>query len=247
VPSSRRAKSRADEVADKLEAEILRQRTAGAHLGLRTDLIERFGVSAGVVNEALRLLRERDLVTVKPGPNGGVFVADLPPGVRLYELDLWFQGLSIEPLKVFESRVLLDDLFTDLAIDRATTADLLEIEMALQAMESAAEDARKLFEGILAFHAAIARASHVEVLAGLYETLTTALLVSLVRARFREGREEAVQQSVRAHRELFEALRARDRGRLSKAVSEHRGGLISPLEPERSPLLRADDRPDRIR
>src|SRR5262245_66645054 len=69
--------SRAQQIAAEIEAQILSDRIpAGARLGLRTDLIRRFGVSPPVMNEALRILRERDLVTVKPGPNGGVIVGN---------------------------------------------------------------------------------------------------------------------------------------------------------------------------
>jgi DNA-binding FadR family transcriptional regulator len=190
VASDGNGMSRAESVADELEAEILQQRQdlpVGARLGLRTDSMARFNVSPGVVNEALRLLRERGLVTVKPGPSGGVFVADVPPGVRLNELELWFQRMSVSPLEVFQSRVLLDDLFYELALQRAEREDIRRVEQALHLIEDSGTDPRGFFEGILAFHLAIAKASHVTILVGLYETLATILLGSLVRAEFREG------------------------------------------------------------
>jgi DNA-binding FadR family transcriptional regulator len=237
VSPSTGGKSRAEQVAGDLEAEMLRQQQpVGTRLGLRTDLITRFNVSPGIVNEALRLLRGRGLITVKPGPNGGVFVADMPPGVRLYELDLWFQQLSVSPLEVFESRVLLDDLFYVLALERATRDDLRVAERGLHTMEDGTADARTFFEGIMEFHLAIARAAHVTVLLSLYESMATVLLSSLVRATFREEPAAACELSVQMHRELFEAIRAQDRARLQRAVQAHRTGLISPLEPERSPV-----------
>jgi DNA-binding FadR family transcriptional regulator len=229
--------SRAESVASELEAEILQQQQdlpVGARIGLRTDLMSRFNVSPGVVNEALRLLRERGLVAVKPGPSGGVFVADVPPGVRLNELELWFQGMSISPLEVFESRVLLDNLFYEVALQRADREDIRRLEQVVHAMEDAI-DPRGFFTAIMEFHLAIAKASHVTILVGLYESLSAILLGSLVRAEFREG-PEAMVVGIESHRDILEALRAKDRGRLKRAIENHRGGLLSPIEPARSPL-----------
>src|ERR1700691_3283909 len=95
---SQTQRSRAQQIAAEIEAEILSTRVpAGTRLGLRTDLIARFGASPPVINEALRILRERDLVTVKPGPNGGVIVGNPPPPLRLGGVDVWHQGPNVEP------------------------------------------------------------------------------------------------------------------------------------------------------
>jgi DNA-binding FadR family transcriptional regulator len=103
--ADQRKLSRAQRIAAEIEAEILADRMPmGTRLGLRTDLIDRFEASPPVMNEALRILRERDLVTVRPGPNGGVMVASLPPQLRLGGIDVWHQGLTAEPEKLFEAR-----------------------------------------------------------------------------------------------------------------------------------------------
>src|SRR6202012_1456353 len=96
--TDRRKLSRAQQIAAELEAEILANRMpAGARLGLRTDLIDRFEASPPVMNEALRILRERDLVTVRPGPNGGVMVARPPPPPRPGGVRGGHPGVSAEP------------------------------------------------------------------------------------------------------------------------------------------------------
>ena len=84
MPEARSNLSRAQQVAAQVENELLAARTpVGTSLGRRTDLMERFGISPTVCNEALRILRDRDLVMVRPGPGGGIFVANVPPQVRL--------------------------------------------------------------------------------------------------------------------------------------------------------------------
>ena len=152
--------SRAQQIAADIEAQILSDRIpAGARLGLRTDLIRRFGVSPPVMNEALRILRERDLVTVKPGPNGGVIVDNPPPQLRLGGIDVWHQGLTIEPEQLFDARSHLDTLLTTVAVQRATPEDIRAMQWALDEMRAARDDARAFLDANMRLHLAIARAS----------------------------------------------------------------------------------------
>lgn len=228
--------SRAEEVAARLEMEILRAGyPVGTRLGLRTELISRFEVSPGVINEALRLLRERELITVKPGPSGGVFTADQPPGVRLGALDLWFQGLTVPPLEVFESRVLLEELFSNLALQRSTPVHHLEMERALQKMTNSAQDPRGFFEANVEFHRAIARSTGITVLTGIYDTLVTVLTGALVRAAWTAGHEQTIDHNLRVHAQILEAIRAKDRKRLETATRLHRIDMTSIAQPEKSP------------
>jgi DNA-binding FadR family transcriptional regulator len=238
--------SRAEDIAAQLEMEILRaSRPAGTRLGLRTELISRFGVSPGVMNEALRLLRDRELITVKPGPSGGVFTADQPPGVRLGALDLWFQGLTIPPLEVFESRTLLEEMFNSLALQRSGPAQHAEMEQALRQMENSARDPRGFFRANVEFHRAIARSTGVPVLISIYDTLVTVLTGALVRAVYADGHEETIEHNLGVHRQILEAIRARDRKRLETATRLHRVDMISLAQPEKSPHAHVNLQPPR--
>ncbi|PWG66136.1 FadR/GntR family transcriptional regulator [Bifidobacterium callitrichidarum] len=71
-------------VADAIEEDIrARHLPAGCRIGTKTELLQQFNVAPATLNEALRILRERRIVIVKPGPKGGIFVADQPPLARL--------------------------------------------------------------------------------------------------------------------------------------------------------------------
>lgn len=237
--------SRAEELADEIEMEILRAgMPAGTRLGLRTELIDRHQVSPGVMNEALRLLRARELVTVKQGQAGGVFVADQPPGVRLGALDLWFQGLTVPPLQVFESRTLLEDMFNNLALERATEVDIPAMERALQSMRDRAEEPRGFFEANVEFHRAIARSTGVEVLVGLYDAMVTVLTGCLVRAAWTDGHEATVEHNLDVHAQILDAIKARDRKRLETATHLHHVDMVSISEPEKSPAAALEMHPD---
>lgn len=226
-----------DRVADDLEREILKKRLdSGVRLALRTELIDRFGVSANAMNEALRILRERGVVTVKPGAQGGVFVAQPPPQVRLGVIDLWFRGLLVDSVEMFEARSLLEDSFATVAAERATPEDVRDMQWALEELREARHDARSYLEANMRFHGAIARAARVPVLAGMYESIVTLLRATLVRAEFAGSEASAaINFNVEVHARLANAITSRDHAALGTALLEHRSDLVRISEPSRSP------------
>jgi len=215
-------RSRGQEIAADLEAWILNQRcVAGARLGLRTELIERYGASPAVMNEALRILRERGLVEVKPGPNGGVFVTNPPPQVRLGGIDVWHQGLVVNPEQLFEARRHLDNVFATVALARATPDDVRDMQWALEEMRAAQHDAHALLDAMMRLHLAIARASRIEVLVGMYQTIVVLLSSTMTKASFVPGQEDRRRHNLEVHAGLVAAIRDRDPLSLEKLLAEH--------------------------
>jgi DNA-binding FadR family transcriptional regulator len=215
-------RSRAQEIAADLESEILHQRLgSGTRIALRTELIERYGASPSVMNEALRILRERDLVEVRPGPTGGVFVANPPPQVRLGGIDVWHQSAAVDPEQLFESRRLLDNMFATVALQRATPEDIRDMEWALEEMRSAQDDAQALLNATMRLHMAIARASRVEILAGLYQTIVVAASSTMTRAAFVPGQEQRRRHNLEVHAGMVAAIRDRDNLTLQKLLADH--------------------------
>jgi DNA-binding FadR family transcriptional regulator len=219
--------SRAQQIAADIEAEILASRhPAGMNLGRRTDLISRFGVSPAVMNEALRILRERNLVTVRPGPNGGVIVDSPPPQVRLGGIDVWHQGLTIDPEQLFDARSHLDTLLTTVAVQRATPDDIRAMEWALDDMRNAGDDARAFLDGNMRFHLAVARASKIELLAALYESIVAVLSTTMSKASFVDPSHELRRHNLQVHADLIAAIRDQDATRLQKLLALHRQDTI---------------------
>ncbi|MCW2723000.1 MAG: hypothetical protein QOG20_2113 [Pseudonocardiales bacterium] len=218
--------SRAQQVATAIEDELLAARTpVGTSLGRRTDLMERHGVSPTVMNETLRILRDRGLVVVRPGPGGGVFVASRPPQVRLGALDLWFSGSGTDPVDLFEARTHLEDVLTSVALDRAGPSDVRDMEWAVEEMRGAA-DARAYLEANLRLHRAVARAARIPVLAGMYEAIAAIITGTLTRAELLPGHEEMYGRNIEVHAEIVAAIRERDREALTKLMDLHREDLV---------------------
>jgi DNA-binding FadR family transcriptional regulator len=228
--------SRAEQVAAAIENEVFASRApVGTFLGRRSDLIEKHGVSPSVINEALQLLRDRGMVTVRPGPSGGVFVASQPPQVRLGALDLWFQGLSVPPVKMFESRMHLEDLFSQVAIGRATPDDIADMEWGLQEMRQA-KTPRAFLDANMRLHLTIGRATRLDLLVELYESIVVMLSAALVRVEAVLPWENgAKRRSIQVHADLVAAIRDRDRVLLEKTVQLHAQDMTRMSDPSRSP------------
>lgn len=236
-PETRRGRSRAEAVAEAVQDDIAAVDAAtGDRLGLRTELISRYGVSPSVMNEALRLLRDRGIVTVRPGPSGGVFVAEQPAQVRLGAIDLWFSAAVPNPRELFDARTFFDDAFAVLAVHRAGPNDVRAMESALHDMRTHVDDAARYMEATVAFHAAVAHAGGPPVVVGLYETVLALLRAGVTRAAFVEPRDELVAHALQIHDGMTAAVRDRDPDAMTKLLALHAADLdrVDGQRPRRS-------------
>ncbi len=222
-------------MAAEIEEEILAARLpAGAHLGRRAEFMDRFGISPMIMSETLRILRNRGLVTVRPGTGGGIFVATLPPQVRLGGMDLWFHDYGTHPLDLFEARVHLEAQLTPVAFDRATGDDIVAMRDALAQMDRA-RDARAFLEAVMTLHRALVSAARVPVLDAMHQTVITLLRSALSRATFVDGYEPMLQHSLDVHHGLVEAIASGNQAAFGKVMLLHHDDLVRADDPRRSP------------
>lgn len=232
-----RTTSRVAEIAAEIESTILKGgAAAGAHVGLRKDLLEQYGTSPSVINEALRILRERGLITVKPGAHGGVFVADDVRWVQLSGINMWFRKSSHSPLEMFQSRVHLEDALARAALERFRPDDVRGLEWAFDDLKRSTTTAREYWEANLRFHSSVAYASHLDFLADTYQALVITLSQGLMHAEFvEEGHEDLLAHNLEVHGQLIDAIRNRDVDLLDKVLSLHRSDLVRASDPTWSP------------
>ncbi|WP_059021270.1 FCD domain-containing protein [Mycobacterium sp. M26] len=227
--------SRAEVVAADLEHKIMSERLpVGAHLGRRAELMDRFGISPTVMNETLRILRDRDLVSVRPGPGGGITVANTPPQVRTGALDLWFQPSNPHPLDLFEARLYLEFGLTKAAFERATSEDIAAMREAMVQMR-ASREAREFFDAVLNFHATVAAAAHIPVLEGMHQLVITSIKAVLSRVTFVTDHEQMLADSLVVHDDIVAAIAVHDQAAFVDAINRHDRDLIRADDPERTP------------
>ncbi|MDB5805596.1 MAG: hypothetical protein JWN73_2918 [Betaproteobacteria bacterium] len=165
-----KGESRAEAVARQIEATIIRKKIAPASaLGTKEDMQGRLNVARGTINEAFRLLKSRDVIEMRPGPKGGIFVSQATPLVRFGDAVL---KLKHSPSMLEECFLVKDALdpwvAREAALQRtpADIKDLLKIVAEMEATVDAPMKDRMLLNWRL--HRRIAKSCRNAVLQSLY-------------------------------------------------------------------------------
>lgn len=197
------------------------QVSPGERLGTKEELRQRFGVSVGTFNEAVRLLETRGLVEARPGPRGGIFVSSPSAHIRLSHLIL---GLGDDALSVSNSLEVRESLEATIAEHAAREAGVEQIRR-LREIVALMADLRHDPAGYLArnweLHEEIARISPNQLLRTLYVSLLDTARESVREIAADPGFEEGFEANLRLHRNLVDAIASGDTRLARKAAEEH--------------------------
>lgn len=169
-PGKRRAPTTRSEMAAQKIAAIIKAAGPGGRLGTKDELRVQCGVSVGTLNEALRLLQARGLVTVRPGPGGGLFACEPDPMVQLGNVMLALDSHRGSVADAVRVRNTLDVLLIEDAVWHAGPADIAALREHLADMAGAAEggDGLRFLHANCALHARIAAISPNAILGSIY-------------------------------------------------------------------------------
>jgi GntR family transcriptional repressor for pyruvate dehydrogenase complex len=163
-----------DQIASYVEDAISAGRLEpGEQLPPERELAERFGVARGVIREATKLLAERGLVVVLPGR--GTYIAEIDPDVLSGQISRLLRVGSASYHDLNEVRAILEVGIVDLAAERATPEDLVEMKQALDEMEVSLADPDRYIEADLDFHFALANAAKNPLFSQLVSAMVDAL------------------------------------------------------------------------
>src|SRR5437867_1357934 len=138
---------------------------AGDRLPGELELVKMLHVGRSSVREALRSLITLGLVETKPGRGAIVVTRSIDPLAHLragQSIDLLQKWAVLDLLEVRES---LEGQAAQLAAERASPLDLINIERHALEIEKQIREGRTYFRSNSEFHTAVARASHNNVLA----------------------------------------------------------------------------------
>jgi DNA-binding FadR family transcriptional regulator len=218
-----KVRSQAERVASEIEAEILEKGFEdGTFLGRKDDLRTRHHVSPATMNEALRLLRERAIVRVRPGVKGGVEVAITTRPLVVGNVVVYVRDGALKTEDLLDARARLEEMLGQLALERATDDDLKTLDASLDVLRDSRWDPRRWLETTWRLHVAIARAAKNPILEGLYTALIGVLDGAIARVVALDQYPFEIMGHVRIEEEIVEAIRKRDRKRLDEAMRRRR-------------------------
>ncbi|MCL6509084.1 MAG: FadR family transcriptional regulator [Anaerolineae bacterium] len=207
-------------VSRQIQALILEhQLKPNDRLPAERDLAERFGVSRTVVREAVRGLVAKGLLEVTPG-RGGTIVR-LPTAETMSEMmTLFLRGdeRTLDYENLIEVRRVLEVAIAGFAAERRTAEDLQEMEHILEETLKVGNDRDRYVKWDLAFHQALARATHNRLFPLLLESVNE-LMIEVRQLAFRTLGAPA--RSYRYHLAIFDQVKAGDADGAREAMRDH--------------------------
>jgi GntR family transcriptional repressor for pyruvate dehydrogenase complex len=190
----------------------------GEKLPSERELCELLGVSRTVVREAVRSLVVKGLLEVRPGGGTVVRTPDQSLVSELMTMMLRTDGGDVAFAHVHEVRRLLEVETAGLAAERRDDTDLLRLESLLNDMAEHAADPQGWATADVAFHTAIASATHNP----LYPVLLSSISDMLMEVRLTGiNLPETPHKALRYHQMIFERIKAGDRVGARKAMQDH--------------------------
>jgi DNA-binding FadR family transcriptional regulator len=99
----------------------------GEVLGSQAELIERYGVSRAVFREAVRLVENQQVATMRRGPGGGLVVTEPTVDAIIDAAVLYLHRANTRLTEVFEARIVLEVIAAEFATERLTDEDAAEL------------------------------------------------------------------------------------------------------------------------
>jgi GntR family transcriptional regulator, transcriptional repressor for pyruvate dehydrogenase complex len=190
----------------------------GARLPAERDLAQQVGVSRPTVRAGLRTLAALGVVRSRRG--SGTYIPDGPPtlGVEALSFIAALHKFSVDD--VYEARRILEVGAAGLAAERATPDQLATLADDVSELFASLTDRQVFLVHDINFHRSIAAASGNPIVASMVEMVS-----ALYSERRRTTVERAVDRDLRdaaeAHRQIYQAIRARDVERARRAMHDH--------------------------
>jgi GntR family transcriptional repressor for pyruvate dehydrogenase complex len=200
----------------------------GDQLFTERELMTRLGVGRSSLREAIKTLSALGILDIRHGTGTFISSGGTSMLTRPLKWGLFLTQTSVRD--VIDARASMEISMARWAAERATEAEIADIAKLLKHLEESQGDAQRYVEYDLAFHMAIARASHNELFLSVLTMLQHILRVWM-ETTFAE--RSVSNNSMKLHRRIFAAIKARDPEAAAQAMAIHTTG---------GPLLAAAER-----
>jgi DNA-binding FadR family transcriptional regulator len=191
----------------------------GTKLPSGKELAERFGVSQSVIREVTERLRSHGLIDSRQGAGCTVKARTETGGFRVPQIT---DTDRVDLANVYELRLDLEGAAAALAAVRRSAADIDALSAILQSLAENLYNPDQAVELDIAFHVAIADATHNRYYADLLQYLNLQIRHAVQTARANTLTHERLPEAVhREHVRIFEAIRDGDSPGARAATMSH--------------------------
>jgi DNA-binding FadR family transcriptional regulator len=206
-----------EEIVAKIKDMVEKGRfKSGDQLPVERELAEVFRVSRSSVREALRSLESQGFIESRQGD--GTYIARQPVESLVRPLASVILTEKDDQMELFEMRRMIEPDLAYLAAERATEEEIAMMEKVLTLQQEQIDRGDFETDVDRNFHYIMARAARNKALLRITDNIIDLLAESRDQYLQVEGRP---QKSILRHREVLEAIRARDPERAEKCMLEH--------------------------
>jgi DNA-binding FadR family transcriptional regulator len=144
---SKLAASVASRIVDDV---VARGWPVGTVLGSEADLLDRYQVSRAVFREAVRLVEHQQVARMRRGPGGGLVVSEPSVDAIIDAAVVYLHRVNARLDEVFEARLVLEEIVTDLAPDELDEEDLTKLRALIADEEAGRVADHRAFHTLLA-------------------------------------------------------------------------------------------------
>lgn len=195
-----------EDIVDSLLS-LIRERELrpGDKLPAERELAAMMRVSRPSLREALRALAIMNVIEIRQGD--GTYITSLEPELLMSHLDFVFSLTDAEFLELFQARKVMEPGIVEMAAERITDEELVELEACVQRSIALVDDHLAFLEADMEMHELIARAAKNSILTQFMASISQLGKVSRRRTVALPG---VTRQSVQDHLAIVEALKQRD-------------------------------------
>ncbi len=191
----------------------------GDQLPSERELAEQFGVSRIAVREAVKALREKGLVEIRPGR--GTFITNGAQGVVRHSLGLLMKfGSAGASPNLVEVREIMEPEIAALAAMRINEDQVAAMNDAVRVMDTALDNADSFVEADLDFHLALAQGTQNPIIPILMDSIIDLLRVQRKRIALVSG---GLSRGQYHHKKIQEAVIRHDSKAARLAMQRHLG------------------------
>ena len=200
-------------ILDMVKAGVLKP---GDPLPPERELAQSLNVSRPSVREAMRGLTVLGVIRTRQG--GGAYVSELDAEALLGPIQFFISLEDMNISELYDARSLIESDVARRAAERMDAETLEQLEALLAEQQTILSDVSGFRASDYAFHELIWAASGNAFLKRISESLNVLGLEFRKRASETSG---VLEQSIKDHRRLLDALEARDPDAAAKAAAEH--------------------------